>query len=60
MRVCCCAQATTIVMFTLVVVVYTKVSLAVYGEEGVNGRSIQLERVLTLVLSGLGILQVAA
>ena len=47
-------------MFTLVVVVYTKVSLAVYGEEGVNGRSIQLERVLTLVLSGLGILQVAA
>ena len=46
------------VMFTLVLVVYTMVALAIYGEEGVNGRPMHPEGVLQLMLSGLGLLQV--
>jgi callose synthase len=49
--------ANTMVMFTLVVVVYTCVGLAIYGEEGVNGRPMQPEGVLQLLLSGMGLLQ---
>ena len=49
--------ANTMVMFTLVVVVYTCLGLAIYGEEGVNGRPMQPEGVLQLLLSGMGLLQ---
>ena len=49
--------ANTMVMFTLVVVVYTCLGLAVYGEEGVNGRPMHPEGVLQLLLSGMGLLQ---
>jgi callose synthase len=45
------------VMFTLVLVVYTMLALAIYGEEGVNGRPMHPEGVLQLLLSGLGLLQ---
>ena len=50
-------MANTMVMFTLVLVVYTMLSLAIYGEEGVNGRPMHPEGVLQLLLSGLGLLQ---
>jgi callose synthase len=44
--------ANTMVMFTLVVVVYTMLALAIYNEEGVNGRAIHPEGVLQLLLCG--------
>jgi callose synthase len=47
----------TLVMFTLVLVVYTMLGLAIYSEEGVNGRPMHPEGVLQLLLSGLGLLQ---
>jgi callose synthase len=50
-------MANTMVMFTLVVVVYTMVALAVFNEEGVNGRPLHPEGVMQLLLSGMGILQ---
>jgi len=50
-------MANTMVMFTLVVVVYTMLALAVYDEEGVNGRPMHPEGVLQLLLSGMGLLQ---
>lgn len=50
-------MANTMVMFTLIVVVYTMLGLAIYGEEGVNGRKMHPEGVLQLLLSGMGILQ---
>jgi callose synthase len=50
-------MANTMVMFTLVLVVYTMLNLAIYGEEGVNGRPMHPEGVLQLLLSGLGLLQ---
>jgi len=49
--------ANTMVMFTLVTVVYFMVGLAVYGEEGVNGRKITPEGMSQILLSGMGILQ---
>ena len=49
--------ANTMVMFTLVVVVYTMYALAIYGEEGVNGRPMHPEGVLQLLLAGMGLLQ---
>jgi callose synthase len=49
--------ANTMVMFTLVVVVYAMLGLAVYGEEGVNGKKMTPEGVLQLLLSGMGLLQ---
>ena len=45
------------VMFTLVVVVYSMLGLAIYGEEGVSGRAILPEGILQLLMSGLGLLQ---
>lgn len=50
-------MANTMVMFTLVVVVYIMLALALYGEEGVNGRSIDPEGVLQMALAGMGLLQ---
>lgn len=50
-------MANTMVMFTLVVVVYTMLTFAVFGEEGVNGRPLHPEGVLQLLLSGMGLLQ---
>lgn len=50
-------MANTMVMFTLVVVVYTMLALAIFKEEGVNGRAMHPEGVLQLLLSGMGILQ---
>ena len=50
-------MANTMVMFTLFVVVYTMVALAVFNEEGVNGRPLHPEGVLQLLLAGMGILQ---
>ena len=49
--------ANTMVMFTLVVVVYTMLGLAIYGEEGVNGKPMHPEGVLQLLLGGMGLLQ---
>jgi callose synthase len=49
--------ANTMVMFCLVVVVYTMLGLAIYDEEGVNGRPMHPEGVLQLLLSGMGLLQ---
>jgi len=49
--------ANTMVMFALIVVVYTMLGLAVYGEEGVNNRPMHPEGVLQLLMSGMGILQ---
>lgn len=46
-----------LVMFTLVIVVYTMLAQAVYGAEGVGGRAILPEGVLQLALAGMGILQ---
>eukprot|EP00981_Chlorochromonas_danica_P015402 scaffold12037_cov159-Ochromonas_danica.AAC.3 len=46
-----------LVMFTLVIVVYTMLAQAIYGEEGVNGRAILPEGPLQLALAGMGILQ---
>ena len=45
--------ANTMVMFTLVVVVYTMLGLALFGEEGVNGRPMHPEGVLQLLLAGM-------
>lgn len=50
-------MANTLVMFTLVLVVYTMVATAIFNEEGVNGRSIKPEGVLQIMLAGMGILQ---
>lgn len=47
----------TLVMFTLVVVIYTMLAFAVYGTEGVDGRPIHPEGVLQILLAGMGILQ---
>ncbi len=47
----------TLVMFTLVIVVYTMLALALYSEEGVNGRPLHPEGNFQLVLAGMGILQ---
>jgi callose synthase len=49
--------ANTLVMFTLVLVVYTMVVTAIFNEEGVNGRAIKPEGVLQIMLAGMGILQ---
>jgi callose synthase len=49
--------ANTLVMFTLVLVVYTMVVTAIFNEEGVNGRTIKPEGVLQIMLAGMGILQ---
>jgi len=49
--------ANTMVMFTLVVVVYTMVALAVFKEEGVNGRAMHPEGVLQMLMAGMGLLQ---
>ena len=49
--------ANTMVMFTLVLVVYTMLGLAIFEQEGVNGRPIHPEGVLQLLLSGMGLLQ---
>lgn len=49
--------ANTMVMFTLVLVVYTMLCLAIFGQEGVNSRPVKPEGVLQLMLSGLGLLQ---
>jgi hypothetical protein len=50
-------MANTMVMFTLVVVVYTMTALAIYNEEGVNSRPMRPEGMLQLLLAGMGILQ---
>lgn len=47
----------SLVMFTLVIIVYTLLALAIYGEEGVNGRALHPEGVFQMVLAGMGILQ---
>eukprot|EP00595_Chromulina_sp_UTEXLB2642_P001715 CAMPEP_0196767632 /NCGR_PEP_ID=MMETSP1095-20130614/41799_1 /TAXON_ID=96789 ORGANISM="Chromulina nebulosa, Strain UTEXLB2642" /NCGR_SAMPLE_ID=MMETSP1095 /ASSEMBLY_ACC=CAM_ASM_000446 /LENGTH=1772 /DNA_ID=CAMNT_0042136127 /DNA_START=2165 /DNA_END=7482 /DNA_ORIENTATION=- len=47
----------TMVMFTLVVVVYTMVGLAIYKEEGVNQRPILPEGIFQMVLAGMGVIQ---
>lgn len=47
----------TIVMFTLVIIVYTMLALALYDEEGVNGRAMHPEGNFQLLLAGMGILQ---
>lgn len=47
----------TLVMFTLVLVVYSMLGLAVFNEEGVNGRGVQPEGVLQLALAGMGVIQ---
>ena len=49
--------ANTMVMFTLVVVVYTMLGLAVYGQEGINGKRMTPEGLLQLLLGGMGLLQ---
>jgi callose synthase len=49
--------AATMVMFTLVVVVYCDLGVAIFHDEGVNGRSIVPEGGLQMALAGLGILQ---
>lgn len=46
-----------LVMFTLVIIVYTMLGLALYKEEGVNGRPLHPEGVFQLLLAGMGILQ---
>lgn len=46
-----------LVMFTLVIIVYTMLGLALYHEEGVNGRPLHPEGVFQLLLAGMGILQ---
>jgi hypothetical protein len=43
-------MANTMVMFTLVFVVYVCLGLAVYGEEGVNGRPMAVEGVLQVYI----------
>ena len=50
-------MANTLVMFTLVIIVYSLLGLAIYGEEGVNGRDLKPEGVFQLVLAGMGLLQ---
>ena len=50
-------MANTMVMFTLVVVVYSMVGLAIFNEEGVNNRPMHPEGVLQLLFAGLGLLQ---
>ena len=50
-------MANTMVIFTLVVVVYCMVGQAIYKEETVNGRQVTPEGLLQLALAGLGILQ---
>lgn len=49
--------ANTMVMFTLIVVVYTMVAMAIFDQEGVNGRPIKPEGILQMLLSGMGLLQ---
>jgi callose synthase len=49
--------ANTMVMFTLMVVVYIMLGLAIFGEEGVNGRKKDPEGFLQMVLAGMGVLQ---
>merc|ERR1712054_204391 len=49
--------ANTMVMVALVVVTYCMVGLAVYGEEGINGRKMDPEGTLQMVLAGMGLLQ---
>jgi callose synthase len=47
----------SLVMFTLVIIVYTMVSLAIYGQEGVNGRPQHPEGIFQILLAGMGVLQ---
>lgn len=47
----------TLIMFTLVVVVYSMLLLAIFKEEGVNNRPIHPEGVFQMLLAGMGILQ---
>ena len=49
--------ANTMVIFTLMVVVYINLIIAVYNDEGVNGRPLKPEGLLQLVLAGMGLLQ---
>ena len=50
--ICC-----VLVMFTLVVVVYFMACLALYDEEGVDGRKMTVQGVVNMMMSGMGILQ---
>lgn len=45
------------VMFTLMVVVYSMLTLAIFNEEGVNGRAVKPEGLLQMALAGMGLLQ---
>lgn len=47
----------TLVMMTLVIVIYTMLGFAIYNEEGVNGRPMHPEGVFQILLAGMGILQ---
>eukprot|EP01041_Mallomonas_annulata_P000789 gene789-1528_t len=50
-------MANTMVIFTLVVVVYCMTGQALYKEEGVNGRPMKPEGLLQMLLAGMGVLQ---
>lgn len=50
-------MSNTMVMFALVIVVYAMLCLSIFNEEGVNGRPIQPEGVLQMLLAGLGVVQ---
>jgi callose synthase len=49
--------ANTLVMVALVLVSYCMVGLAVFGSEGINGRGMDPEGVLQMLLAGMGLLQ---
>jgi callose synthase len=50
-------MANTMVMFTLVVIVYSMLGMAIFGQEGVGDRPMKPEGALQLALAGMGILQ---
>ena len=50
-------MANTLVMMALVIVSYCMVGLAVFDSEGINGRPLDPEGVLQLLLAGMGLLQ---
>jgi callose synthase len=47
----------SLVMFTLVIIVYTMLGLSIYHEEGVNSRPLLPEGLFQMLLAGMGILQ---
>ena len=47
----------SLVMFTLVIIVYTMLGLSIYHEEGVNGRPLHPEGLFQMLLAGMGVLQ---